>query len=246
MFVRLLPVCLGLVLVSGSGGDEPAPAKVGDKVWAQWRPNEWYPGKVDKKAPVGVHIAFDDGDQADCAPSVVATNVAPGKNTVKIGTRVLGLWTDNRMYPGWVSGTTDGMFDIQFDDGDTRALAVDDLRLLPVQTGAGRTAKVGDKVWAQWRPNAWFPGKVNKATKVGLFIDFDDGDKADVPICLVAVNRAPGKGTVKVGTRVLGMWTDNHFYPGTITKIGDDGYNVQFDDGDSRAVGLDDLRLLNE
>ena len=107
----------------------------------------------------------------------------------------------------------------------------------------GAPPKVGDKVWAQWRPNAWYPGKASKVCAIGLHVVFDDGDEADLPVALIVVDTAPQKNTVKVGSRVLGFWTDRRFYPGTVTKIANGQFDIQFDDGDRRTVGLDDLRL---
>ena len=64
---------------------------------------------------------------------------------------------------------------------------------------------VGDKVRAQWRPNAWYPGKASKGCAIGLHVVFDDGDEADLPVALIVVDTAPQKNTVKVGSRVLGF-----------------------------------------
>ena len=36
--------------------------------------------------------------------------------------------------------------------------------------------KVGDTVWAQWKPNAWYHGKVDRLTDIGFKVNFDDGD----------------------------------------------------------------------
>jgi DUF971 family protein len=242
-----LLVALSALVLSCMPAAGEAP-KAGDAVWAQWRPNAWYHGKATKAADVGLHIDFDDGDKADVPVSLVALDRAPKKNEVKIGTRTLALWTDGNYYPGTVTEiAAKGECQIQFDDGATLAVARGDLRVLAVTTAPARTAKAGDKVWAQWRPNAWYPGKVSKTTGLGLHVDFDDGDNADLPAPLVVIDRAPKKADVQVGTRVLGLWTDGKFYPATITEAAKDGtYHVQFDDGADRSVGLDDLRLLNE
>jgi hypothetical protein len=242
----LFVVALGALVFSCRPAAGQAP-KAGDTVWAQWRPNAWYHGKAAKAADVGLHIDFDDGDKADVPVSLVALDRAPKKRDVQVGTRTLALWTDGRYYPGTVTEiTAKGEYQIQFDDGATLAVALADLRPLAVTTAPARTAKAGDKVLAQWRPNAWYPGKVGKTTGLGLHVDFDDGDQADLPAPLVAIDRAPKKKDVQVGTRVLGLWTNGTFYPATVTEIKDGTYHVQFDDGDESSVGLDDLRLLNE
>jgi len=255
---RIFPLILSfVVLLSSTSTPAYAPKvedkvaaqlmpKVGDKVWAQWKPNDWYPGKAAKACPTGFHIEFDDGDKADVAVSMIAVDSAPKKEAVKVGTRVLGLWTDKKFYPGTIAKLADGKYDVDFDDGDSLSVGLEDLRLVAVKQVAVRTAKVGDKVWAQWKPNDWYAGKAAKACPKGLHVEFDDGDKADLPVSLIAIDVAPKKESVKVGTRVLGLWTDKKFYPGTVVKQVDGKYDIAFDDGDSLSVELGDLRLLNE
>jgi Histone methyltransferase Tudor domain 1 len=51
---------------------------------------------------------------------------------------------------------------------------------------------------------------------------------------------------VKVDTRVLAKFKQGRFYPGKITKIDGDRYDIKFDDGDVGKVTLDDLRLFRE
>ena len=97
---------------------------------------------------------------------------------------------------------------------------------------------------AQWAPDGWYHGKADKTCAVGLHIAFDDGDQADRPFALVAVDHAPRRDEVKAGTHLLAMWTDGRVYPGTVTQISEDKYDIQFDDGDTRTVGREDLRLL--
>jgi hypothetical protein len=107
--------------------------------------------------------------------------------------------------------------------------------------------KPGDAVWAEWQPNAWFPGKLAKLDGRKCFIAFDDGDKAIVDMSKVAVDRVPSRDAVKVNTRVLAKFTDGHFYPGKIAAIGpDQEYAIQYDDGDTLKVPLADLRLISK
>jgi hypothetical protein len=236
-------VCL---LVLGPLTEAPAQPKVGDVVWVQWRPNDWKPGKVSKQGQVGWRVALENGEEADVAATLLAPDTAPKKGDVKVGSRTLALWDNGQFYPGTVTAAGAGGFDIQFDDGDQATVKLADLRLIPAKAAAGLTPKAGDKVWAQWRPNDWYPGKVTKATEVGLHVQFDDGDEADLPPSLVAPDKAPQKNEAKAGTRVLALWTDDKFYPGTVTKVADDKFDIKFDDGDERTVGVEDLRLLNE
>lgn len=239
----LIPLLLVVSCAETPAADAP---KVGDKVYAQWRPNAIYHGKADKAVDVGFHITFDDGDRGDIPLALIAVDRAPKKADVKVGTRTLALWVDGVYYPGWITAIVQDKYQIQFDDGDTRAVGLDELRPTAGKTSAMAAPKVGDKVWAQWKPNDWYHGKVSKTTDVGLHVAFDDGDQADLPLALVCHDRAPKAADVKAGSRVLGLWTDDKFYPGTITAVEGGKYSVTFDDGDTRIVGLDQLRLLNE
>jgi hypothetical protein len=242
----LLFLCVGMAVLSVPVQTQAAPPRVGDVVWAQWRPNAWFHGKVDKVVPVGLHVTFDDGDQADLAVSLITVDVAPKQEQVKVGTRVLATRA-GKPFPGAVSAIAGGKYTIQFDDAMTETVALADLRLLAVNLVADRTAKVGDVVWAQWRPNSWHHGMADKKTPLGLHVTFDDGDKSDLPLCHIIVDRAPKKEDVKVGSRVLAKFIGGRFFPGTVTEVTADGqYAILFDDTDKLTVGLADLRLLNE
>src|SRR5579871_5870517 len=107
-------------------------------------------------------------------------------------------------------------------------------------------AKVGERVWAQWRPNAWYPGKVTRTVPTGLHVVFDDGDEADLPSSQVAVDRVPPTEQVQVNSRVLAPWLNGRYYPGKITSISNGIYGVQFDDGDFRTARIEHLRLRSE
>ncbi len=107
--------------------------------------------------------------------------------------------------------------------------------------------EVGDRVWAQWTPNAWFPGTVGRTMDVGLHIEFEDGDKADLPVSLVVPDRNPNATAVTVGSRVIARWHDNRYYPGTVTSIANQHYDIAFDDGDVRnRLTIDQIRMINE
>jgi hypothetical protein len=196
--------------------------------------------------PAGFHVVFDDGDEADVPVGLTALDKVPNKDDAKPGRRVAALFGGGKYFPGSITKGADGNYDIQFDDGDTASVALTNLRLLAVEPVAGRTAKPGDKVWGQWRPNAWYPGKVSRLVPSGLHVVFDDGDEADLPVPLIAPDRSPGKNDPKVGSHVLALFTNGHFYPGTITAARDGTFDIRYDDGDTGTVKLSDMRMLNE
>jgi hypothetical protein len=240
-----LTVLVGLGFLAGPAA-AAEPPKVGDAVWAQWRPNNWQHGKADKATAVGLHVTFDDGNEADLPAGLIAVDRAPKKADVPAGARVVALWTDDRWYPGTVGQVAGGKYSIRFDDGDERDVELAEVRPVAVKSAAGPAVKADDAVWAQRGPNSWQRGKAAKKTDLGFNVTFDDGD-ADLPPTLIAADRAPKKEQVKPGARVLAMWTDGNFYPGTVTRAADGGeFAVQFDDGDTGTAGPADLRLLNQ
>ena len=107
--------------------------------------------------------------------------------------------------------------------------------------------KAGDVVWAQWKPNAWYHGRIAKVEGDRYHIAFDDGDKAVVTATKLALDHAPERELVAVrNVRVLAKFKKGRFYPGKIIGFTDDQFDVQFDDGDKDTVGLKDLRLIRE
>jgi hypothetical protein len=104
-------------------------AKKGDIVWAEWKPNAWYHGKVADKCDMGWMIHFDDGDKKCCHPSKVVVDIPPPAKSVKKGSSVLAEWTDSRYYPGVVADISQGTYMIHFDDGDKRAVPLQLIRL---------------------------------------------------------------------------------------------------------------------
>lgn len=232
-----------VVLLSFAGPALAATPKVGDTVWAQWRPNSWYHGKVDKTCPLGLHIQFDDGDQACIHASMAAVDSAPKAADVKVGTRVLAKWTDGKYYPATVRGVGK-TFDVQFDDRAKLGVPIDGLRLLST-AGAATSFAAGDVVWAQWKPNGWYHGKVATACDAGFHVKFDDGDEECIPPSLIAMDEGATTDAVKVGLRVIATWTDGRYYPGIVAKdLGSGSYQIAFDDGDKGAAKPGNMRIL--
>jgi len=105
--------------------------------------------------------------------------------------------------------------------------------------------KVGDTVWAQWKPNGWYHGKVDKACDWGLHVQFDDGDKGCFHADLIALDTPMPAAAVKPGARVLAKWSDGKFYAATVTGKPDGGtVAVFFDDRTPFKATVKDLRNL--
>lgn len=103
---------------------------VGDRVWVQWEPDDWYPGIVTEENSLGLHVLFDDGDEADRPTSLVVVDLAPEADQVGFGSRVLAHLTGEWFYPGTiVKVLEDGAYDVLFDTGERKVVALASLRL---------------------------------------------------------------------------------------------------------------------
>ncbi len=220
--------------------------EVGDVVWAQWKPNAWYHGKVTKVHPIGFHVAFDDGDQANLPSSLIVSDSIVAAEELKVGVRVIALWNDGKYYPGTFTGAKDGRYNIRFDDWDKRPVELSHIRLRKASNNTRADIKIGDVVWAQWKPNVWYHGKVAKVHPIGFHVTFDDGDRMDLPASLIVSDRIVAAEQLKKGIRVLARWNDGKYYPGTVTGSKGRKYDIRFDDGDGKAVDLNNIRLLYE
>ncbi|TFH07750.1 MAG: hypothetical protein E4H08_08975, partial [Candidatus Atribacteria bacterium] len=119
----------GLILVSVAGFGQAL--EVGDLVWAQWEPNDWYPGVLTEETALGFVVAFDDTtgvnyvdpdlpSVADLPASLIVLSRAVEADQVRVGTRVLAEWVEDEwFYPATVvSDAQQGIYNIVFDDGD--------------------------------------------------------------------------------------------------------------------------------
>src|SRR5262245_58647187 len=100
-------------------------------------------------------------------------------------------------------------------------LAVSAMLAMPAAAAAQDKLKEGDIVWAEWKTNAWYHGKIAKVAGNDYHIDFDDGDKNIVDAGRIALDKAPKKDDVKAGTRVLAKFQQKNFFPGKIAAIAD-------------------------
>lgn len=221
-------------------------AKVGDVVWAQWRPNSWYHGKVDATCDLGLHVSFDDGDKACLhANLVVIDQPLADASGVAPGTRLLAKWKDGRFYPATATVIAADGVSVVYDDKAEGKLAPADLRAVPDWSPYQKVA-VGDTVWAQWKPNAWYHGKVDATCDLGLHVAFDDGDVGCYSPALVVLDKPAAEvPKSRLRMRVLALWSDGRFYPATVTREAGAHFDVRFDDGaTAEKLERKDLRFL--
>ncbi|MFT5129957.1 MAG: hypothetical protein ACI8W8_003586 [Rhodothermales bacterium] len=76
--------------------------KIGDKVFGQWTPNNWYSGQVASTTEVGFRVEFEDGDTLDLPLELIAIDSMPAGEQVAVGSRILGHWEPGKFFPGTV------------------------------------------------------------------------------------------------------------------------------------------------
>ena len=80
-----------------------------------------------------------------------------------------------------------------------------------------------------------------------LSVDFDDGDKATLPLddkCAFAFDHVPA--FLVTGQAVIAAWPDRKmYYPGYVDSLcGDGQYHVKYNDGDERCNPIDWIRAF--
>lgn len=241
---RLVAGLFLVTLLAPAASAAPSP-RVGDRVLAQWAPNAWYPGKVDRACEGGLHVAFDDGDQACISvEGLMAVNRRPASGDVSEGTRVAAMWTDGRYYPATVAEVLDHGLRVRFDDHATRRVLLSEVRPIAGPDHVPPPAE-GTVVWAQWKPNSWYRGTTGAPCPGGVLVNFDDGDKACVAPPLIADAAPPSEDHVEPGARVLAIWSNGRLFPGTVIGIRRDGRHlVRFDDRAQAPAAAYDLRPM--
>jgi hypothetical protein len=72
-------------------------------VWGQWRPNNWYHGRVVRCCPIGYEIQFDDGDAIALPAELLAIDQPPLPAALAVGTRVVVHWERGKFFPGTIT-----------------------------------------------------------------------------------------------------------------------------------------------
>jgi hypothetical protein len=183
-----------------------------------------------------------------------------------IGSRVMGLWSNGRWYPGKVTQQRDRggerQFFVQFDDGDTAWLEPGQIQ---VQGGAPSTASTstsapaarglvpfpGARVMGDWTEDSWYPGYVAEANanETLFFVQFDDGDtKWLSPIKIRPHGDRPNAAPaphLTPGAVVQGEWSEGSWYPGVVARVNNNStlFFIQFDDGDTKWLPVHQLRF---
>ncbi len=93
---------------------------VGDRVTALWEADGlWYPAEIEFIDRQGIHVSFDDGDEA-----IVARNEVRRLNW-RVGTRLECNWkNEGDYYPGRINTMRGESIDFVYDDGGREQLTV--------------------------------------------------------------------------------------------------------------------------
>jgi hypothetical protein len=101
----------------------------------------------------------------------------------------------------------------------------------------------GTVVFAEWFENQWYNGTVEEPCDDGYRILAETGEIKCVPLDGLVLDVVPEAEDVDTGVAVLAQWGAGLFYPGTVSAINGDSYDIQYDDGDRSTVRLDQLRI---
>ena len=101
----------------------------------------------------------------------------------------------------------------------------------------------GTVVFGEWFENQWYNGTIQEACTGGYLVLAETGEEKCVPIQKIVLDVVPDADDVTVGARVLAQWGGGLFYPGEVSAIRGDSYDIQYDDGDRATVDRTKIRL---
>ncbi|EDO31860.1 predicted protein [Nematostella vectensis] len=175
---------------------------------------------------------------------IVSGNGPVGFYAGRLGPRtpVWGRWTDGTYHRGTITNVGTKI-DITFNDGDNVQHAINDPTAVVADVGPDpEVLKPGARVIAQFRGSTkYYAGRIvevdsSNSQQPRCHVQFDDGDKewaeAGFIRMLPEVAAADlGVPSIITNSRVLARWTNDQYYRGTVTNVGEK-IDIKFDDGD--------------
>jgi hypothetical protein len=168
-----------------------------------------------------------------------------------VGDRVLAPWEPDFLYAGTIGEVRGDEAHIDFDDGDSGWVPLDELRelLLEVEQVVLCRKQMGP---------LFHPAIIEDVSGETVHVAFADGEKEWTTVAAVRVPREPGAGAeptnigsphafverLERGLRVLAPWENFFLYPATVLEVQGDEVHVHFDDGDSGWVLLHQVHPL--
>ena len=101
----------------------------------------------------------------------------------------------------------------------------------------------GTVVFGEWFENQWYNGTIQEACTGGYRVLAETGEEKCIPISKIILDVVPDAEEVTVGSRVLAQWGGGLFYPGEVSAIRGESYDIQYDDGDRSTVDRTKIRL---
>lgn len=93
-----------------------------------------------------------------------------------------------------------------------------------------QAASKGQIVAAKWGDSSWYMAMVTNVTATAVDVMYADGDSKQ-GLTVADIKEIPDDPALKVGDKVLAVWSASKFYPGTVTNVSQLSYEVKWDDG---------------
>ncbi len=117
------------------------------------------------------------------------------------------------------------------------------LILVTVIAAAEPVLKPGTVVFAEWFENQWYNGTVQEPCADGYRILAETGEVKCVPLDGLVLDVVPDAADVDSGVAVLAQWGTGLFYPGSVSAVNGNSYDIQYEDGDRSTVRLNQIRI---
>lgn len=178
--------------------------KTGETVVAKWMQNSFYEGTVENVTDAKVRVKWADGSSPTDVDmtDVFALPKAGNRPDAKVGDIVLAKVSTQSYWNGAEITSVEGdLFVVKTVEGQTANVSAEKIIAVPVDVAANFRdkskstdmmkdatskkptapadfkAKAGDTVVAEWTPNSWYQGKVQKVSATGITVAWDDGSK---------------------------------------------------------------------
>jgi hypothetical protein len=93
-----------------------------------------------------------------------------------------------------------------------------------------QAAAKGQIVAAKWGGSSWYLAMITNVNGTSYDVVYADGD-AKQALPESELKPIPEDPQIKVGDKVLAVWSNAVFYPGTVTSAANLSYEVKWDDG---------------
>ena len=167
------------------------------------------------------------------------------RGTLEVGAPVAAKWSDGKWYLGHVSDIGDGRYAVEYANGDKGTVAPGEI--LPISPP--EQIVPGAHVLALWKETSMYPGVVLSVTNGVARVRWDAGDlPLDVPfesIAVIGVEGSAASAPIAVGARVAAKWKDGNWWYGSVGRDDDDGFVINYADGDVLKVAKTDVLAVS-